>query len=403
MHLEAKMENDNDNNKSKSKSKSKSNKVNSAILTSKNEEKGSDWMILTQYGFSDFFKDQYVTRLREIENQKKDLYEIYQPARVIADFGQKIKVMTEDGERTVARPQRSHIFDQQIATGDWIVAGFMNDFDEGTVKAVLSRMTKFSRAAAGKEVKEQIVATNVDTVFIIQSLNHDFNMRRLERYLVAAWDSGANPVIVLTKLDLCDDVMEKLMVVYEIAPGVDVIPVSSFTGEGIKELDRYIGIGKTIAVMGSSGVGKSTLINTLIGRPVLKTQNIREDDSKGRHTTTHRELVVMENGGILMDTPGMRTLSLWESDEGMEKMFGEIERLVKSCRFNDCTHHNEPGCAVQAAIFKGELDQRRWESWKKLQKELRFLDKKKDLKIKSLDRKNQKQPPRQKKVNIDEY
>ncbi|OJV66881.1 MAG: ribosome small subunit-dependent GTPase A [Clostridiales bacterium 38-18] len=360
-------------------------------------------MILTQYGFSDFFKDQYVTRLREIENQKKDLYEIYQPARVIADFGQKIKVMTEDGERTVARPQRSHIFDQQIATGDWIVAGFMNDFDEGTVKAVLSRMTKFSRAAAGKEVKEQIVATNVDTVFIIQSLNHDFNMRRLERYLVAAWDSGANPVIVLTKLDLCDDVMEKLMVVYEIAPGVDVIPVSSFTGEGIKELDRYIGIGKTIAVMGSSGVGKSTLINTLIGRPVLKTQNIREDDSKGRHTTTHRELVVMENGGILMDTPGMRTLSLWESDEGMEKMFGEIERLVKSCRFNDCTHHNEPGCAVQAAIFKGELDQRRWESWKKLQKELRFLDKKKDLKIKSLDRKNQKQPPRQKKVNIDEY
>jgi ribosome biogenesis GTPase len=372
-------------------------------ISSLEDQKGCDRVNLKQYGFNDFFKDQYDISIRTIEAQNTDSEAYYLPARVVSDFGQKVKVMTENGERTVTRPQRSHVYDQQIATGDWIVAGFVNDYDEGSVKAVLQRATKFSRAAAGKEVKEQIVATNVDTVFIIQSLNHDFNMRRLERYLIAAWDSGANPVIVLTKLDLCDDVMDKLMTVYEVAPGVDVIAVSSFTGEGIKELDRYIEEGKTIAVMGSSGVGKSTLINTLCGRHVLKTQDIREDDSKGRHTTTHRELVLMENGGILMDTPGMRTLSLWESEEGMEKMFGEVERLVKACRFHNCTHQNEPGCAVRSALLKGELDLHRWESWKKLQKELRFLDRKKNLKIKSLDRKSQKHLPRQKRVSVEDY
>ena len=233
---------------------------------------------------------------------------------------------------------------------------------------------------------EQIIAANVDTVFIIQSLNRNFNMRRLERYLIAAWESGAMPVIVLTKADCCDDVADKVAIVNNTAPGVEVHAISNVTGEGIDEIRKYFARGKTIALLGSSGVGKSTLVNTLMGEELLKTQAIREDDSRGRHTTTHRELVLLPDGGLILDTPGMRSLSLWEADSGMEIMFGDVEELVRLCRFHDCKHQNEPGCAVRESLNTGKLEINRWESWLKLQKELAHLEARKEGKQRLMEK-----------------
>ena len=244
-----------------------------------------------------------------------------------------------------------------------------------------SRRAKFSRAAAGPKVKEQIVAANVDTVFIIQSLNKDFNMRRLERYLIAAWESGAVPVVILSKVDCSEYVADKMVTVYSTAPGVEVHTISCVTGEGIAEIRKYFVPGKTVAFLGSSGVGKSTLANTLVGEELLKTQEIREDDSRGRHTTTHRELLLLPEGGLILDTPGMRSLSLWEADTGIGVLFGDVEELTKLCRFHDCKHQNEPGCSVREALDDGKLEMKRWESWLKLQKELVHLEAKKEGKL----------------------
>ena len=306
------------------------------------------------------------------------------PARIIADYGQLLRAVSDQGEILVQRPVNKD-FTQQIAVGDWVALEHTEP-DALRICFVMNRKTKFSRAAAGIEVKEQIVAANVDTVFLVQSLNRDFNMKRLERYLIATWESGATPVVVLTKADLCEDISEKMAKVYETAPGVEVYSISSVTGEGIDQIKQYLAPGKTVALLGSSGVGKSTLINTLAGEELLKTQTIREDDSKGRHTTTHRELVLLPDGGLVLDTPGMRTLSLWEADEGMDALFGDIEKLIESCRFNDCTHGNEPGCAIREALRKGSLQKNRWESWQKLQKEIAHLEAKKDGKLRQQEK-----------------
>jgi ribosome biogenesis GTPase len=206
-------------------------------------------------------------------------------------------------------------------------------------------------------------------------------MKRLERYLVAAWESGAMPVVVLSKADCCTDVAGKMAVVYNTAPGVEVYAVSCVTGEAIEDLRKYFTHGKTVALLGSSGVGKSTLVNTLAGEELLKTQEIRENDSRGRHTTTHRELLIQPGGGLILDTPGMRSLSLWEAGEGMGAVFGDVEELTKLCRFHNCTHQNEPGCAVREAISTGRLEVERWERWLKLQKELAWLEVKKEGKL----------------------
>ena len=269
-----------------------------------------------------------------------------------------------------------------LAVGDWVALEYSQDTGSHLIRYVLERRTKFSRTAAGIELKEQIVAANVDTVFLIQSLNRDFNMRRLERYMITAWESGATPVVVLTKADCCDDVEDKVSIVYTTVPGVEVYAVSCITGEGIDEIKKYLDPGKTIALLGSSGVGKSTLLNYLAGKELLKTDEIREDDDRGRHTTTHRELVLLPEGGLILDTPGMRSLSLWEADTGMEVMFGDIEEMVKQCRFHHCKHKNEPGCAVRSALNKGTLDRKRWDSWSKLQKELVNFEHRKEMKQK---------------------
>ncbi|MCX7710168.1 MAG: ribosome small subunit-dependent GTPase A [Clostridia bacterium] len=308
------------------------------------------------------------------------------PGRIIADYGQMMRAVTDSGEILVNRPVKKMDNELQLAVGDWIALEHAEETQSVCVRAVLARKTKFSRAAAGIEVKEQIIAANVDTVFLIQSLNRDFNMKRLERYLIAAWESGAVPVIVLTKADCCDNVADKMASVYNTAPGVEVHAISCITGEGIDEIKKYFMHGKTVALLGSSGVGKSTLVNTLAGKELLKTQEIREDDSRGRHTTTHRELLLLPQGGLVLDTPGMRALSLWEADAGMEVLFGDIEELVKLCRFYDCQHQNEPGCAVRNALDTNKLEMSRWESWLKLQKELAHLEAKKEGKLRQKEK-----------------
>lgn len=328
-------------------------------------------MNVNEYGWDEYFESEWH------KMHTKDMY----PARIIADYGQMLRVVTDKGELYVNRPLHKDNNYVQLAVGDWIGLEEIEAAEYPVVRFVLSRKTKFSRAAAGIEAKEQIVAANIDTIFLIQSLNGDFNMKRLERYLIATWDSGAVPVVVLTKADCCDDIQQKMAIAAASAPGVEVISISSKTGEGLDEIKKYLTQGKTIALLGSSGVGKSTLLNKLVGKEILKTQEIREDDSKGRHTTTHRELVLLPLGGMVMDTPGMRTLSLWDSDTGMEIMFGDVEALTNQCRFHDCKHQNEPGCAVRHALETGELDNNRWESWVKLQKELSHLEAKKEGKL----------------------
>ncbi|NLU51538.1 MAG: ribosome small subunit-dependent GTPase A [Clostridiaceae bacterium] len=328
-------------------------------------------MNIVDYGWNEFFERDW--------NQKNT--EGLFPGRIIADYGQQLRIVTDSGELLVKRPIKKLDNDMQPAVGDWVALEYSGETQAPGIKFILPRRTEFSRAAAGMEVKEQVVAANVDTVFLIQSLNRDFNMRRLERYLITAWESGAVPVVVLTKSDCCDDVTDKIITVYGTAPGVEVHPISCVTGEGIDDIKKYFAKGKTVALLGSSGVGKSTLVNTLAGKELLKTQEIRESDSRGRHTTTHRELILLPEGGLIMDTPGMRTLALWEADTGMEVMFGDIEELINKCRFSDCQHKTEPGCAVREALETGKLEQKRWESWLKLQKELEHLKAKKDNKL----------------------
>jgi ribosome biogenesis GTPase len=260
------------------------------------------------------------------------------------------------------------------AAGDWVAVAARPEDGAGTIHAVLPRRSAIVRKAAGNPTEAQVVGANIDTVFLVTSLNDDLNLRRLERYLATAWESGAQPAILLTKADLCEDTAAVVLEVQAIAYGVPVHAVSTVTGEGLAELDGYLGEGKTVALIGSSGVGKSTLVNHLAGHKVLATQEIRESDGRGRHTTSHRELVPLPGGGLVLDTPGMRELQLWETADGMQEAFDDVEELVAACRFGDCAHGVEPGCAVRAALADGSLAAERYDSWVKLQRELEHLE-----------------------------
>lgn len=267
------------------------------------------------------------------------------------------------------------------AVGDWVVITARPEERKASIHAVLPRKSKFSRKVAGDSIEEQIVAANVDTVFLVNALNNDFNIRRMERYLILAWESGANPVIVLSKADLCDNLEQRIAEVESVAIGVPVHVVSAERGEGLEQLASYLGRGQTVALMGSSGVGKSTLINRLSKEERQRVSGVREGDDRGRHTTTHRELFQLPDGALMIDTPGMRELQLWEADEGFRGAFDDIEQLAAACRFNDCQHGREPGCAVLAAIEDGSLEQARFDSYLKLQRELAHLARKENARL----------------------
>ncbi len=249
------------------------------------------------------------------------------------------------------------------AVGDYVMVD-TNNGDTAIIHRVLHRRSLFLRRAAGTANTEQAVAANIDTVFICMALNNDFNLRRLERYLSAAWESGSIPVVLLTKSDLCDDLDLKLAQVQGSAIGVNILTTSALRNE-LDSLLSYMAPGKTVAFLGSSGAGKSTLINRLLGEERLKTGGLRNDD-RGRHTTTHRELIILPDGAMVIDTPGMRELGMWDASEGIDTAFADIEELAEACRFRDCTHSGEPGCAVCQAITEGTLSQSRWQSYLKL-------------------------------------
>lgn len=257
--------------------------------------------------------------------------------------------------------------------GDFVMLEPGDGSGQAVIHALLPRKSAFIRKAAGTSNSEQVVAANVDLVFICMSLNNDFNLRRLERYLSVAWDSRAVPVILLTKADLCEDISEKKAAVAAVAVGTDVLVTSSIEQDGYESILPYLNREQTIALIGSSGVGKSTLINRLLGEERIKTNGLRNDD-KGRHTTTHRELLQLPCGSIVIDTPGMRELGMWDIADGLEKTFADIEELALSCRFKDCTHQSEPGCAVRAALESGELSQKRWLSYQKLRTENAYAE-----------------------------
>ena len=240
---------------------------------------------------------------------------------------------------------------------------------DSQILATLPRRTCFSRREPGPIPRDQAVAANFDYVFIMQSLNQDFNPKRLERYLTLAWQSGATPVILLTKADLVEDYWDYLTQVERVAVGVNTHVVSAHTGQGLSRLNAYLQPGKTVVFLGSSGVGKSSLVNALAGQEIMAVSAIREDDSKGRHTTTHRQLIRLSSGVMVIDTPGMRELGMWGASEGLVDAFSDVEKYLGRCRFSNCRHESEPGCAIKAAIAAGELDPMRWESYKNLKEE----------------------------------
>ncbi|WP_342758637.1 ribosome small subunit-dependent GTPase A [Kineothrix sedimenti] len=255
--------------------------------------------------------------------------------------------------------------------GDNVVLAYNSTGDSLIIKTK-ERKSKFSRKDPDIGKGEQIIAANFDYVFIMMSLNFDFNLKRLERYITASWQSGAQPVIVLTKTDIAEDVEKKVELVSQIALGADIYTVSTITGEGMEPLKKYLEPDKTIVFLGSSGVGKSTFTNYLLGREVMETAGIREEDSKGHHTTTHRQLFVLDNGTKIIDTPGMRELGMWIVEDGMDYSFSDIISLAVQCRFSDCTHTGEPDCAVRSALQNGTLTDARWKNYLKLQRESDF-------------------------------
>lgn len=277
------------------------------------------------------------------------------------------------------------------AIGDWVaVTPQPGDDTRAIIHAVLPRRTKFSRKAAGEHAIEQVVAANVDTVFLVTALDDNYNLHRTERYLAAAWASGAQPVILLNKADLNDDTAGILAELGVAGRDVPVHVVSAQTRRGLKALAPYLQPGRTIALLGSSGVGKSTLINRLVGERLQDTQEVRDADSKGRHTTTQRELIVAPAGFIVIDTPGMRELSPWDAAAGIDAAFADVTAVTARCRFRDCAHTVEPGCAVQAALRDGSLEPARWEAWQRMQRAAAYEVRRTDPAAQQAHRKNWK-------------
>ena len=315
------------------------------------------------------------------EKQLKEVGEGKIVARIIATHKDRYEIVCDNG-KGYAQIKRGMYYDNPDSiyptTGDFVVIEW-NDTGDSMICETLKRNSSFSRTAASKDKNkemhnqhEQLVATNFDYVFIMQSLNNNFNVNRIERYLSLAWESGGIPVIVLTKSDLVDNVQDYIDEVQSIAFGVEVYAISCINNDGLEDIKKYFSKGNTIVFLGSSGVGKSTLVNTLYGQEVMKTSEIREEDSRGRHTTTSRNLIMLPNGAMIIDTPGMRELGMWNAESGISKTFSDIEELLGQCKYSDCSHTNEPGCKILEAIENGDLSKERFEQYVKLQNESRY-------------------------------
>lgn len=324
-------------------------------------------MNLKELGFNAFIKkhsEQY-----EIEN--------HLIGRICAEYKENYKLFSESGElnAVITGKFRNTCKTRENfpAVGDWVLFKHITSENKAIIHSILQRKSKFSRKVAGKETQEQIIASNVDFAFIVCALNYDFNLRRIERYLSLVWQSGATPVIILTKTDLCNNVETKIIEVENIAFGVDIHAISNLSPDGTATLQKYFENNKTAVLLGSSGVGKSSLINNLTRENTMKVNELRNNIEKGRHTTTQKQMIILPKGGLIIDTPGIRELQLWDAESGISQTFKDIEDIIKDCKFSDCTHKNEPGCAIRKAINDGLLDKKRLENYLKIQKENQYL------------------------------
>jgi ribosome biogenesis GTPase len=303
------------------------------------------------------------------------------PARVAIEFNYLYRAFAASGELQVQHTGKlRHEADSLSAVGDWVAVRPTPGEATGTIEAILPRRSKFSRKVAGELTQEQIVAANIDTVFIVMGLDGDYNLRRLERYLVLAYESGASPVVILNKSDVATHLAEDMDEIRALAVGIPVHAISAKENTGTELVTNYLGVGRTGALLGSSGVGKSTIVNALLGEEKFKTRDVRTHDSRGRHTTRHRNLILLpDSRGLLIDTPGMRELQLWTQGEGARETFEDILELAEGCHFTDCRHRDEPRCAVKQAVEEGKLEASRLEGFLKLQDEIKSLEARKDV------------------------
>lgn len=320
--------------------------------------------ILERYGYDSFFRDRFAPFGEEG----------LEPGRVIGEVGPFFRVATERGERTAEVSGRMrHLASSRAelpAVGDWVALRASFGAHRVSIFAVLPRRTALSRKAAGQAVQAQVVAANVDTVLLVAGLDLDFNPRRIERAVLLARESGAEPVLVLNKVDLCGDPAARVREAEMAAPGISIVPVSAKVGQGISALSPWLSAGRTVVLFGTSGVGKSTIVNALLGEERQSTRAVREHDHRGKHTTTHRELMVLPSGALLIDTPGVRELGFFGGEDSLGEAFADIDVLIAQCAFTDCTHRNEPRCAVKSALESGELDPARLASYLKLKDEV---------------------------------
>jgi ribosome biogenesis GTPase len=344
-------------------------------------------MALADFGWDAHFERSFAAFMESRPAQAPDPALVmtaarYEPARVLIEFNHIYRVAREtaEGEAVLAGRLKHHASSRADlpAVGDWVVIRQQPGGERGAIVSVLDRRTRFSRRMAGQVTDEQVVAANVDVVFLVMAMDDDFSPRRLERYLLMARESGASPVVLLTKPDLSDDAAGRVADATVVTGDVPVHVLSPRTNEGVAQVAHYLPRGRTGALLGSSGVGKSTIINRLVGADLRKTREVRTADSKGRHTTTHRELVMLPDGGLIIDTPGMRELQLWDASEGIRETFEDVESLADGCRFADCRHRREPGCAVREAVASGAMAADRLESYLRLQDELAFLARQQD-------------------------
>jgi len=329
---------------------------------------------LKELGFNHHFKEEF----KQIKKESN-----WQPGRIAAEYKGMYKILSEKGTYLGEISGKMRFNEEYPAVGDWVVFAEM-DSERAIIYSLLARQNKFSRTAAGKTGKEQLVAANIDLIFIVTSFNNDFNIKRLERYLTLVNSSGAEAVIVINKIDLAENVKEKLKELDRFKN--IIITVSALNGNNMEQIRDKINQNKTAAFLGSSGVGKSTIINYLLKDNVQEVRSIREDDSRGRHTTTNREMFILKDCGILIDTPGMREIQLLDDESGFKETFSVIEKLALDCRFSDCQHQSEPGCAVKSALVSGEIEKSQLDNYFKLQREIKYRQIKQEKSVGAMEK-----------------